>query len=229
MTTQRYEGEDAPVLQEESSDDTPFDLMPVRKQDPFDVLRRMNWDLCRHGVTADTTVTPPPPPPRMRSATADTNMSSLSHGNNINSDNGLEQILQNAKAAFDDLWQRQQQHKPPSNKIPTEIEATKDVNHLVTVNNKKKKDLDVTTGIRDLGAKVEEEENDDDDDENEDGDEVVWSVIVTEPGTSRAPRVYRGLELFIVAVCILVLTMYLIRQSGIELFFVLESKQCNQK
>mmetsp|Transcript_13715 Transcript_13715/g.27555 ORF Transcript_13715/g.27555 Transcript_13715/m.27555 type:complete len:201 (+) Transcript_13715:100-702(+) len=193
--------DDAPVLQAES--DGPFDLMPVRKPDPFEALRHLNWDLCRHAAGPAQS----PPPPRMRSATVDTNMSPLSH---TDSKNGLDQVLQNAKAVFDDFWQQQL----PSNKIPTEI-AAKDV--LETNNNK---ELQVSTStIHDVADKFEEEEKE------EEENEVILSVIVTEPGTSRASRIYRGLELFAVAVCVVGLTMYLITQSDVELAFVLESKK----
>jgi hypothetical protein len=53
---------------------------------------------------------------------------------------------------------------------------------------------------------------------------VTVSVIVTEPGTSRSLRVYRGLELFALAVLVFVMTLRLLQRYGIELGFVLEAK-----
>ena len=50
-------------------------------------------------------------------------------------------------------------------------------------------------------------------------------VIVTESGTSRAVRVYRGLELFLLAVLVFGLTLYLLHQqqqqsSGIQIMSI---------
>lgn len=169
-------------------EDEIFDLMPVRKTDPVESLRRMmNWDFCRSG--ADET-----PPPRVRSATADTNLSISSH-----EVDGLDQVVKNAKAAFESFWQNNDGTKPKGE----HARATH-------------KEVKVTT--RDMAMDVVNS------DEEEEENEVITNVIVTEPGTSRALRVYRGLELFSLAVFVVAMTVQLIRMSGIELDFVLETK-----
>ena len=52
------------------------------------------------------------------------------------------------------------------------------------------------------------------------------SVIITEPGTGRRVRVFRGLELFVLAVFLLGMTFHLLRRlGGLEMTFVLERKE----
>ena len=60
---------------------------------------------------------------------------------------------------------------------------------------------------------------------NNDNDKEIQQqvVIVTESGTSRAVRVYRGLELFLLAVLVFGLTLYLLhqqQQSGIQIMSI---------
>ena len=43
------------------------------------------------------------------------------------------------------------------------------------------------------------------------------NVIITESGTSRAVRVYRGLELFLLATFVFCMTLHLLQKSGIEI------------
>ena len=68
------------------------------------------------------------------------------------------------------------------------------------------------------------EDTKDDSSEEEDDDETPWGVLVTHPGTSRAPRIYQGLETFVFAMIILFSRLHILRQCGLDFELELRSK-----
>ena len=194
----------ATTIQEEE----PFDLMPARRIDAGAPLRRFwTWDFCAHQ--------PPPSscdgaePPRMRSATMESHLSGASQDLVVEKD-GLEQMLQNAKSALDNFWPKLDADQnlndsKDDKKAQNRAEMTIASRHI-SLNTTKPTILAETT------TSAEEKE-------------ITLSVIVTEPGTSRAMRVYRGLELFLLAIFVLGMTLRLLSQSGVEFNFMLEPKE----
>lgn len=168
-----------------------MDLMPVRKMDAGAPLRRFwSWDFCVHHP-------PEAAPPRMRSATIDTHISGASQDVTMEKD-GLEQMLQHAKSAWENLF-------------PPKLDADENLTSSKT----QKDPTNMTISSREITVDSAQQQQ-------EEEKQVTLSVIVTEPGTSRAMRVYRGLELFFLAMFVLGMTLRLLNQSGVEFNFILE-------
>lgn len=143
---------------------------------------------------------PPPAPPRMRSATMESHASSQQQ-----EENGWEQVLHNAMSAWNQLWS------------PAKLAAdTKSTGTTETKSSTSQTPREIQL---DLAPTNEEEE------EEEEEEKEVTTIIITEPGNSRAMRVYRGLELFLLTIFVLSMTLRLLSQSGIELAFVLEPNE----
>jgi hypothetical protein len=132
--------------------------------------------------------------PRMRSATMESN-TSIASGEPEK--DGLEQALRNVKDAWDNLCQPAKLDADTARQVPVLLPDT----------------TEETTEEEEEALHAERDEM-----------KVTVSVIVTEPGTSRSLRVYRGLELFALAVFVFVMTLRLLQRYGIELGFVLEAK-----
>lgn len=186
-----------------------IDLMPARKADPVDNLRRfLTLNFCEphpHNNNAH-----PLPPPRLRSATME---SHASVGSSEVEKDGMEQIIKNAKAALDNFWNEamhSNKKSPAGGEVPTEIIPGEET--LAS----QSKTKSISRGIN-IEHVVHEEEKE--------ATKASWSVVVTEPGTGRAIRVFRGLELFILTVFVLTMTFMLLGRMGVHLDFVLESKE----
>lgn len=144
----------------------------------------------------------PPPeaaPPRMRSATMDTHVSGASQ-DVITEKDGWEQMLEHAKTAWDSLF-------------PPKLDAD---DNSASSSKATKNPTNMTIASREISLNSAQEEQE---------KQVTLSVIVTEPGTSRAMRVYRGLELFLLAIFVLGMTLRLLNQSGVQFHFILESNE----
>ena len=179
----------------EQGEEAAMDLMPVRKMDAGASLRRFwSWDFCVHHPPEAAA-----PPPRMRSATIDTHISGASQDVTMEKD-GLEQMLQHAKTAWDNLF-------------PPKLDADENFSSSKT----QKDPTNMTITSREITFNSAQQQQ-----QQEEEKQVTLSVIVTEPGTSRAMRVYRGLELFLLAIFVLGMTLRLLNQSGVKFNFILE-------
>lgn len=178
-------------------EEEPMDLLPPH---PVEPLRRLlQWDFC-HVHPEDGgrgTQSPPAPAPSTPPRMRSVTVEShLSVGSPTSSSSGAADPLETLIHNAQKAWDNFVQPHLPQD-VPREVSTA---------------------------ASSTSTESDKQPTEEKQEETVTYNVVVTEPATSRAVRVYRGLELFLLTILILVMTLYALSRSGIEMDFVLERK-----